>query len=284
MTFSRIVFSLLMVVCVGALNHASADDIEPASTTVVAPQAPAVVDHLAEARALLESGHFAEAAAKFREAHENLHAASPLMDAYLAYLAAGDLPHARDALSEYVETLPAGAASRQPFVDHLDALDARIRERDTNRAVVGRESALAPAATNAESGLEMGAETFASPTPTTTDRESPAQRPAAYTAISVGVAGFVAATVTGYLTMRKVSDIESQCGPHRTDCPVALLPERDAAHRLAVGTNAILITAGIVTAAGVAMLLFWPRETENAPRASAMCVPGACAANVSIPF
>jgi len=72
------------------------------------------------------------------------------------------------------------------------------------------------------------------------------------TALGVGVAGLVTGAVTGGLVLRKVDELEAQCGG--TACPTALQGERDKANLLANVSTAAFVVGGVGIAASALLL------------------------------
>ena len=103
-------------------------------------------------------------------------------------------------------------------------------------------------------------------------------------ATGLGVAALGAGALTGVLTRNQEAELERDCGPG-SDCRSGV----EKGNRLELATNVLLISGGVITAAGVAWWLFeagaFAGSSEPAPaQFSALCLPQLCGASVAGSF
>jgi len=102
--------------------------------------------------------------------------------------------------------------------------------------------------------------------------------------LGIGLAMLAGGGVTGYLSMKKVDDIASQCP--NNECPPTydLEGSQRRARMLTTTTDALLVGGGVLTLGGFVWLLLTPsgssatpsREKSSPPRASAACTGTGC--------
>jgi hypothetical protein len=277
-------------------GQASADD--PATASASAPSTPAESESpspvvralLVEAVAEYDAGHYAEAQALFRRAHELAPSARTLRGLGMA---AFELRQYTTALRAFEEAL---ASHERPLTDeqraHVSDLLERARVfvstvivRLTPPDAVLRVDGT-PAALDAEGRLRLdpGAHTFDVEHPSHlprryeiqlepgTERDieavleprpAPAPRPAAPrddTLLVVGaVSGVTAllatlgATITGVVAMGDAEQLRRECDGFV--CPGELEPARDRARTLALATDALGATSAVLGATAVGLLV-----------------------------
>jgi hypothetical protein len=110
--------------------------------------------------------------------------------------------------------------------------------------------------------------------------------------LGFGLASLAAGGVTGYLSMKKVDDMASECPS--SECPPSYDLERAQreARLFTTATDVLLVTGGILTVGGIAWLLVLPSSTPSSPparekssaRASAACTGTGCFATLGGTF
>jgi len=91
---------------------------------------------------------------------------------------------------------------------------------------------------------------------------SNAQRTVGFVAVGVGGAGLVVGAVTGFLVASRHSDLESSCNA-QNQCDPAKQSDIDSYNSLRPISTVALIAGGVVTAAGVTLLLTAPRSERH---------------------
>ena len=111
------------------------------------------------------------------------------------------------------------------------------------------------------------------------------------TMLSLGLASLAAGGVTGYLSMKKVDDIATECP--NGECPPSFDLERAqrTARTFTTATDILLLSGGILTVGGFAWLLMLPSSSSAPPqkekpstRASAACTGTGCFATLGGTF
>jgi hypothetical protein len=97
-------------------------------------------------------------------------------------------------------------------------------------------------------------------------------RTVGFVTAGVGVLALGGGVVTGLMAKSKEDDALGECRDSNfageKDCPASVQDEFDSASSLAGVTNVLLIGGGVLTAAGVGMIIFGGPKTETAPAAA----------------
>jgi hypothetical protein len=95
-------------------------------------------------------------------------------------------------------------------------------------------------------------------------------RTVGFVTAGVGVLALGGGVVTGLMSNGKESDARDKCRETggTTYCPQSVKEDFDSASSLAGVTNVLLISGGVLTAAGVGMIIFGGPKTEAAPAAA----------------
>ncbi len=95
-------------------------------------------------------------------------------------------------------------------------------------------------------------------------------RTVGFVTAGVGVLALGGGIVTGLMSSSKESDAKDKCREANgtTFCPESVKDDFDSASSLAGVTNVLLIGGGVLTAAGVGMIIFGGPKTETAPAAA----------------
>jgi hypothetical protein len=95
-------------------------------------------------------------------------------------------------------------------------------------------------------------------------------RTVGFVTAGVGVLALGGGVVTGLMSNSKEDDARGDCREvsGRTECPESARDDFDSASSLAGVTNVLLIGGGVLTAAGVGMILFGGPKTEAPPSAA----------------
>ena len=83
---------------------------------------------------------------------------------------------------------------------------------------------------------------------------------------SVGVAALLGGVVAGLVAKGKENDAQSMCSG--TQCPASAEPKFDSAQSMATVANVMLIGGGVLTAAGIGMVVLGGHKGEPAKSAA----------------
>lgn len=232
-------------------------------------------------QSLYETGRFQEAATEFAAAYQLSQRPQLLFNLYVAYRDASDIPHATEALRNYLAAMPAD-------IDDRLNLEARLRSMEAVVAQQQQDQQARQDAANQPQPVATPAQTAAIAEPMNESRELPApethRSPVGLIVAGVGGALLVTGAITGVLAMGKVRDLESVCVNGL--CPQSAVETRDSARTLVTITDVMLIGGGVLTVGGFAYWLFGPKQTETAPSASAsaFCNGSSCMVSVQGQF
>ena len=249
---------------------------------------PEAHSHFRVAETLYTEGRFVDAGAEFDKAYELSKKPQLLYNSYLAYRDAGMLDEAADRLRRYLDE--GEVKGDQAFLrSRLDSLEAQIAERDEAAAkAVQQEQRLRDEKSRADRTEQLEAEEARR----VAAAEEARVRRSRWIAIGIGGGGgalLIGGAVAGALAL-------SQADAARTACPGGLCPfgfdvdsARSSVSGLALASD-LLIGAGIAAAA--TGLVYWlvtrPKpeaDVETQPvEATAFCLPGHCAASLSVRF
>jgi hypothetical protein len=275
--------------------------------------------HFRLGRAYYENGDFGKAATEFESAFRISQRPGLLYNIYLAYRDASDVPHAAEALRKYLE-LEKEVENRGQLTARLAAMDRALAEeaaqaaQEPASAPPQSTSTLAPvqAAAAPQSSTARAAGTAAEAAPPTaasepmppagaasSTRQPEAQGPDRLWPIVLMAGGGVlvaSSALTGVLALGKRSDLSSahdectsqgNCGSLPADRLRQLEDTRKSGSMLATMTDVLLFGGIAVAAAGATWFVLTPsreNHTEPAPQASFACLPGSCAARLSVRF
>jgi hypothetical protein len=99
-----------------------------------------------------------------------------------------------------------------------------------------------------------------------------------------GGALIAGSVVTGLMTLSAQSDLEHGC-KSKTACDPKLQSTKSRGQTLAAVTDVLMIGGVAAAATGATLFLMWRGQSPSeAPSASVMCLPGACAGSVRVEF
>ncbi len=237
--------------------------VAPGAVAQRPPQSVSAEAHYAFATQLYSAGRFAEAAVEFDLAWRASQRAELLFNLARAQEDAGQLDAA---LATYTRFEAAGAPGydRITLRARVDLLRHRIAARDTAR------------------------DTTVTPSPTPVVPIAPPRHvtetrgyalPAAL--LSIGGAAIISALPLWISASSTISDLENRCPSRR--CATEDLALRDGAQTRAIIGDA-LAGVGIASLTVGAVLLGSTLSQPDAPRVTAACVPGLCAASATVAF
>lgn len=148
-------------------------------------------------------------------------------------------------------TNPGEHELRAQHAEDIVTLKVTLKEGDKRSETLSFRPAAAPAPV-----------TPPPPPPPSKPEPSNIQRTAGFVAIGVGGAGLVVGAVTGFLVASRHSDLEGSCNA-QNQCDPAKQSDIDAYNSLRPISAVALIAGGVVTAAGVTLLLTAPRSERH---------------------
>jgi tetratricopeptide (TPR) repeat protein len=223
-------------------------------------------NHFRTGRSLYDAGRFAQAAREFEEAYRLSERPLLLYNIYVAHRDANNFPAAVEALRKFLELVP-DAEGRVGLEARLRQMEETVRQQEA-----------------ADAELQAAREPDGEPAETTPApaEASPEPERAGFGVLpwiigGIGVAAVLTGTVTGFVALSSVSDLEDSCPNDR--CPVGfdLEGERSDARTLVTLTDVLLISGAVVTTAAALMLLLDPASNgERDPGAEGVDVAAAC--------
>jgi hypothetical protein len=95
-------------------------------------------------------------------------------------------------------------------------------------------------------------------------------RTVGFVTAGVGVLALGGGVITGLITRGKENTARDECrdGANGTECPASVKADFESAQSLATVTNVLLISGGVLAAAGVTMIVIGGPTTEKAPPAA----------------
>jgi len=202
-------------------------------------------------RRYYETGRFLEAAAEFVAAIEIAPLAPLYYNLYLAYRDGGADEQAADALTLYIQTLPAGDRRTQ-----LEARMRVLRERVSSGDDAGDTSE-----TVESSGGEGGG----------------GVDPGPWILVGAGGALVIGAVITGVLAMDERSSLDAMC-PTPDTCPAGFEDVQSRGETLAIVTDVLWITGAVAVTAGIiwAIVSATGGDADSDVRAGFACDGNGC--------
>ena len=246
--------------------------------------------HFRVGLAFYREARFRDAAREFEAAYTVSHRVDLLYNMYIAYRDAGDWINAYQALKSYLDLSPQTISDRAALTVRLHNMAESLESHGIHLNPDGSVNMDAPAAEPAPAAApvptpeETAAAAAAAAPPAPPPAEPTHHNIVSLSLIGVGGAALIAGAVTGGLTAQKASQLSAMCTDYH--CPASALATHDSAKTLATMTDALLIGGAVAFVAGATMYFLWPdvHHEEPATTVSAMCVRGACAANLSVRF
>lgn len=240
--------------------------------------------HFQLGRAAYDRGEFVKAAGEFEEAYRISQRATLLYNLYLAYRDANDQAKAADALRRYLAE-ERNVENRAQLESRLAALERTMTQAE---APAAPQPQTTPAPAPAPAPAVEQVVPVAAPLPPTA-AESPAPQPhpsnlLPFILMGGGGALVVGSVVTGLMALSAQSDLEHGC-PTKTACDPQLEGTKSRGKALALVTDVLMVTGVAAAATGATLFFLWRGESKSeTPRASLVCVPGACAGNLRVAF
>jgi tetratricopeptide (TPR) repeat protein len=229
-----------------------------------------------------ENGSFLEAAHEFEEAYRLSNRAQLLYNIYVAYRDAGDLPHSRDALRSYLEQVPdaENAAMLRARLESLDRMLAAAPPPTTESTPPSTEPESEPQATSVDTETSDGEASAAT-------SSGHSLSPFPFAIAGLGAALMVSGAITGPMALSSEQTLNSMC-PNRA-CPPGydFASEADRGRTLALATDILLISGGVVLAAGVVWFvldLVGASPSSEPTAVAAACTTDGCQAALRFDF
>jgi len=232
-------------------------------------------------------GHFAEAAAELERAYELSQRADLLYNLYVARRDAGQHPEAAAALRLYLER--AENIENAALLRHrLSALEAQI-ESEGPESGAGSGEPSEPTGETAEQSAgpssttdETSGDALVAVRPEPVIERTPS--PVGIAVLVTGGAALIGAVVTGVLALDRFGAVEASCGGDRS-CPPGFEAQRDEGASLALATDVLLVSGGVLAITGAVLLAtVMDERVVETTRVAAMCGPDGCAAQLTTRF